>query len=116
MPVTLKVGQKVPFFVIGTDTNGQRTGSVGAGQSIKVSTGSTAVSISPDPSPATAPDGGPSLASGVITADFAGTAILEADLLNSDGTIAAKATDSVTVAAAAPGPATAVTLAFGAPA
>jgi hypothetical protein len=116
MPAELKVGQQVPFFVIGTDANGQRTATVGKGQTVNVQTNSTAVSITADPTPSSAPDGGPSLASGVITALFAGVAILEADLLNADGSIAASVRDSVTVDAVAPGPATDIAFQFGVPA
>jgi hypothetical protein len=117
MPVTMKVGQKVPFYVIGVDANGVRTATLGTGQNIRA-TGSSQISITPDASPANAPDGGPSLASGVITALSAGSASIEADLVNADGSIAASATDVISISAVVPvpGPATALSLAFGTPA
>lgn len=117
MPAALNVGQKVTFFITGTDANQVRTSQLASGASLKVSVDNSAVaSIAQDATPQPAPDGGPSIASGVLTATGAGSANISAAVMNADGTVGPQATDVVVVSAAAPGPATAITIVFGSPA
>lgn len=115
--VNLLVGQTVPFFITGTDANGVRTGSLLAGALLALSlSDDSGVSFVQDAVAADAPDGGPSIASGVLTGLAIDTDTLQASVTNEDGSVgpSTEATVIVGVVVVAPGPATALGVQFGA--
>lgn len=115
--VNLLVGQTVPFFITGTDVNLVRTGILAAGAVLALSlSDNSGASFVEDAVPQNAPDGGPSLASGVLTGLAIDTDTLLASITNEDGTPGptAEATVIVGTAVVTPGPATALGVVFGA--
>jgi hypothetical protein len=118
MDSKLNVGQSVSFFITGTDANQIRTGLLATGTSLAVKVSDTTLAtITPDAAPGVAPDGGPSLASGKLTALLAGTEVMTAQVTNVDGTPGPTATANVVISAAGqPGPATSIVFQFGTPA